>query len=65
MELLVLDNETRNDLTMCKQIRSGSFKNNVTNKLFANKLYKQDVALNKPQGLICHKTQRQKTIMKL
>ena len=37
---------------------SGSFKN-VANKLFAYKssMYKQDLALNYAQGLICHKTQ--------
>ena len=30
------------------------FKNNVTYKSY---IYKQDLALNNPQGLICHKTQ--------
>ena len=40
---------------------SGSFKINVTNKLFAYKthiyaiyMYKQDLALNDQQELICH-----------
>ena len=49
-------------------MRSGSFKDNVTNKLFAYKshphtyiyiyVYKQDLELNIPQGLIYHKTQQ-------
>ena len=43
----------------------GLFKNNVTNKLFIYKsyvfyiyMYKQDLALNNQQVLICHKTQQ-------
>ena len=39
---------------------SDSFKNNVTYKLFvykSYKMFKQDLALNNSQGLICHKTQ--------
>ena len=42
---------------------TGSFKNNITYKLlFAYEsyyiyMYKQDLALNNPQGLICYKTQ--------
>ena len=35
-------------------MNSGSFIN-VTFKLFANKIYQQDLALNNPQGLICYK----------
>ena len=38
IELLVLDNNTCNYLAVSKQMRSSSFKN-VTNKLFAYKLY--------------------------
>ena len=35
-----------------------SFKNKVTHKLFIYKSYiKMDLALNNPQGLICHKPQ--------
>ena len=47
-----------NHLTVCKQINSGSFKN-VINKLYVYKsyLYKEDLALNNLQWLICHKTQ--------
>ena len=55
-------------------MNSGSFKNNVTCKLFAHKPYiyiyvyiyiyiyiyiereRENLALNNPQGLICHKT---------
>ena len=43
---------------------TGLFKNNVTNKQFTYKSYiqniykyKQNLALNNPQGLICHKAQ--------
>ena len=41
---------------------SDSFKNDVTDKLFTYKsyiiyMYKQDLVLNNPQELICHKTQ--------
>ena len=32
LESVVLDNNTWNHLTVCKQMSSGSFKNNVTNK---------------------------------
>ena len=39
-----------------KQMSSGLFKN-VTDKLFTYKSYKQDLALNNQQGMICHKTQ--------
>ena len=48
---------------MCEQMRSGSFKK-LINKLFVYKsyifneyLYKQDLALNNPQELLCHKAQ--------
>ena len=39
---------------------SGSFKNNVTYKLFAYKwlLNEWDLSLNNPEGLICHKTRQ-------
>ena len=37
--LLALDNNTGNYLTLCKQISSGLFKNDVTYKLFAYKSY--------------------------
>ena len=36
IDLLVLDSNSWNYLTVCKQINSGSFKNNVTNKPFTN-----------------------------
>ena len=44
---------------MCKQNTSNnSFKNDITNKLFAYKSdsYKPDLELNNLLGLICHKT---------
>ena len=34
LELLMLDRNTWNYLTVCQQLSSGSFRNNVTNKLF-------------------------------
>ena len=37
IELLVTDSNS--NLTVCKQISSGSFKNNIIHKLFAYKLY--------------------------
>ena len=39
IELLVLDSSTWNHLTVCKQMSSGSFENNVTYKLFTYKSY--------------------------
>ena len=64
IELLVLDNNTWNPLTVCKQMSSDTFTNNVIYKLFAYKLCmhvcicvnKQDLVLNTQEGLICHKT---------
>ena len=45
---------------MCKQMSSGLFKS-IACKLFVYKshvyVYEQDLTLNNPQGLICHKTQ--------
>ena len=35
----MLDSNTWNHLTVCKQMSSGSFKNNVAYKIFAYKLY--------------------------
>ena len=63
IELLVLDDNTLNHLTVTKQMSSDPFKNNVTCKQFAYKskmcvrVCKQDLALNNAQGLICHKPQ--------
>ena len=39
IELLVLNNNTWNHLTMCKQMSSGLFKNKVSYKLFSYKSY--------------------------
>ena len=54
----MLNNNSLNHLTVCKQMSSDSSKN-VTYKLFAYKLYmyKQDLALDYPPGLICHESQ--------
>ena len=66
LQLLVLDSNTGKHLTLCKQMNSYSFKNNVTYKLFIYKSYiyiiyiemnNKYLALNNLQGLICHKTQ--------
>ena len=54
IESLMLDNNTWNYLTECKQMGSGSFKNKVIYKLFTD-IY--IYIYNNPQGLICHKTQ--------
>ena len=55
MELLVLDSNTRNYLTVCKQMSSGSFKT-LTNTFYSQMvyiyMYKQDLALNNLQWLI-------------
>ena len=49
---------TLNHLTMCKQMSSKLFRNNVSFKLFTYKsyipIYKQDLVLNKHQRLIYH-----------
>ena len=58
-ELLMLDRNTGNHLTVCKQMSfNNSFKDKFTYKLFTYKscIYKQDMRLNNPQGLLCHKT---------
>ena len=48
----------KNHLTECKQISFGSFKD-VIYKLciYKSYVYKEDLALNNLQWLICHKTQ--------
>ena len=57
LEILVLNSNTWNYLTVCKQMMPDLFKN-LNYKLFAYKsyMYEQDLALNNSQGLICHKT---------
>ena len=37
IELLMLNSNTWNYLTVCKQMNSGLFKNDITNKLFGYK----------------------------
>ena len=66
----MLDNNTWNRLTVHKSMRPGSFKNNVTYKLFTNKsymcvlvyvymyIYEQDLELN---NLIYHKIKPNQT----
>ena len=60
----MLDSNTRNHLIVSKQMSSGSFKNEISYKLFTYKsytfnTYKQDLALNDLQRLICnHSKQR-------
>ena len=60
-KLLLLHSNSWNHLTLCKEISTGSFKN-VINKMFTTHMYliymyKEDMALNNLQCLICHKTQ--------
>ena len=52
----MLNSNTWNHLTVCKQISSNLFKNEITYKLYTEKsyMYKQDLALNNHEGLICH-----------
>ena len=62
MKPLVFDCNTWNHLIECKQRSPGSWKNFLsTNNLFTNYIYiyiyKQDLALNNLQGLVCRKTQ--------
>ena len=57
--LFVLDRNTWNYLTVRKQMISGSYKSNVTDS-FTNHIkhmymYKEDLALNNLQVLICRK----------
>ena len=55
----MLDRNTCNHLTVCKQMSSNnSFKNKVTYKLFTYKSHesKQELALNNPKVLTCNKT---------
>ena len=57
----MLDRNTWDHLTVRKKESSGSFKN-VMNKMslqikYLIYMYKEDLALNKLQWLICHKTQ--------
>ena len=58
----MLDRNIWNYSNVCKQISFGLFKKLSTNYLFTNHMhfiyrYKQDLAWNNLQGLICHKTQ--------
>ena len=46
-QLLIFDNNTWNHLTVSKQMSPGSFKNNVTYKLFVYKLYIFDIYMYK------------------
>ena len=50
-------------------MNTGSFKNHITYRLVICKLYthdismyKKDLAVNNPQGLICHRTQSAKQL---
>ena len=46
-----------NHLTECKQMSSGLFKKSYMHLQITYKMYKEDLALNNLQWLICHKTQ--------
>ena len=62
VKLLVFHSNKLKHLTVCKkQMNSGSFKK-VIHKPYIHKsyifnMYKEDLALNNQQWLICHKTQ--------
>ena len=58
VELFELDNNTWNHITVWKRMSSNnSFKNTVSypQNVRLQIKYKQELALNNPQGLICHK----------
>ena len=57
IKLLVLDSSTWNYLTMYKKISSGSFNYSFANHIYLTCMYKQDLALNNPQVLKCHRIQ--------
>ena len=46
-------------------MNSGWFKNVHTNYSLTNCVYKQDFALNNPQGLICHITQPNQSLVSI
>ena len=59
IKLLELDRGNLKHLTVCKQMRPGSFINCYQQTidfqiLYLIDMYKQDLALNNLQGLICH-----------
>ena len=60
IKLFVLHNNTWNQLTVCKQMSSGSFRNVIfricVHRLYIYYQFKDDLALNSIQGLICYKT---------
>ena len=63
VKLLLVHRNTWNHLTVCKQMSSGSFEN-IINKMclqiiYLAYMYKEDLALNIPQGLICHQPNKQ------
>ena len=57
----MLNSKSQNPLMVCKEMSSGSYTNNISYKLFTYKSYmfKQDLTLNNPGRLICHKTTKQ------
>ena len=64
VKLLVLHSSTWNHLTVYKKMSSGSFKNVIYKMclqfIYLIYMYKQYLALNNFQGLICHKTKLNK-----
>ena len=60
MEFLVLNSNAWSHLTVCQLMSSkNSFKNQITHKQFAHThthTDAEDLTLNSPLGLICHKT---------
>ena len=60
VKLWLLDCNTYNYLTVCKQMNSGSFKN-VINRICLQIIFNiLDLASNSLQWLVCHKTQTNK-----
>ena len=63
IELFLLDRNTWNNLTVSEKMNSGSFKRVIYKMclqityIYLIYMYKEDLALNNLQWLICHKTQ--------
>ena len=64
-ELFVLDSWIISSIIMCKQMSSGSFKKCHLQNILLKMMYKQNLVLNNPQWLMCHKTQPTKPVMLL
>ena len=63
----MLDRNIQNHLTVCKKndlslIKKCYQQNVFTNNIYLIHMYKEELVLNNPQYLICHKTQSNQTV---